>query len=465
SRIYSRTQKFISSYRVVDQQSSADNKKYMVKLDIRINRVQLEESLKEISLPILGEKPKPVWLAYNREDPFLKEPPLKQAALNDLKQRLDLLNLDLAKEVELEPREAKALDEPYKDTPGRKKVLREKTDTPIMVLFVSFYLSAPGGWGGGDPSAMKAVFYQPSTGTPLAVFNQEFKGPLANPKAPLAVEGPVVKELIKPLISQIQPDRIQEPVLVEESSQRVMLAVKGLKSVYDQESFETDFFKTMPAFKNFVLYRLSPDTVTYSGPLGGSLESASQGLVGRKTGEFTISDVAVSGEGLSIAVTRMNVAKYEMPVPFPKSVRPKMVERLLEPFLLLPGREGLNPRFSEKEQNGLFDRANPVGLNAPIYGFLSARRDTDFYTVEAKPGQTVILTWERLGQTNLTPAVRVFDEHQDLSASYAPKKSLEARYTVPAGQSRFFIEVGDRFGYLVGDSGGYLNCHYILLVK
>jgi hypothetical protein len=36
---------------------------------------------------------------------------------------------------------------------------------------------------------------------------------------------------------------------------------------------------------------------------------------------------------------------------------------------------------------------------------------------------------------------------------------------VPKGQHRFYIEVGDRFGHLKVDTGGYLNFHYLFKVQ
>ncbi len=44
------------------------------------------------------------------------------------------------------------------------------------------------------------------------------------------------------------------------------------------------------------------------------------------------------------------------------------------------------------------------------------------------------------------------------------RRAIRQTYKIPAGDDRFYIEMGDRYGYLGSDAGGYLNYHYLLRI-
>ena len=73
---------------------------------------------------------------------------------------------------------------------------------------------------------------------------------------------------------------------------------------------------------------------------------------------------------------------------------------------------------------------------------------------------------ERAKYLSITaPAIRLYDENGVLVNTFYPRSWLKYEYRVPVKQHRFYLEVGDRFGFLNVDTGGYLNFHYLFKVQ
>ena len=313
-----------------------------------------------------------------------------------------------------------------------------------------------------------ATLYQKATGEPLASFEQQERSePLSLPVRTSKERDLLLAKLVEPLVIQMQPGAIQSVRADGGKETPLRLRVMGFHSVEEQELFERAFFRRGTPFERFSLHALGPTWVTYEGPYGGDRGTLEADLRNQQVGEFAVRQVYWYNDVLELDVARQTEpARTEMRL-YPKEVRAPEVAALIDDYL---GRysqlEIEDPLYAEVEDNGWLSRANPLPFNATIYAYVDSRSDSDVFVGEAlNSGETVVLIWNRISRTNLTPAVRFYDENGVLVSTFTPKTWLRYEYTVPKGQHRFYIEVGDRFGYLRIDTGGYLNFHYLFKVQ
>ena len=470
-RVLSRLDRYISAYRVRRLETSIDRTQYFASLEAQVDRVLLVNDLRDMALPILGERRTPVYLLYRADDPVLANPEGRAAALDAIGARLALLNIEAQKVIAVPASGAQApavlLDNPFINSAARQAWLATAAGGVPAVAYLRFARGVPTATPGA--LVLQLRFYLVRDGSSLADFSQESKGAV-----PAAITGAIVKQtivpqLVQPVVNQIQPGSLGNPAYWGTQVSRLELRVFGLGSVYEEESFERDFFAAGSLFEKFGLSRLGPGWVSYEGEFRGDKARLERDLGRRPFGGFSVQKSFWNDGTLELFVGRRDPEKPNELKPYPAEGRPAATQALFEemakarPELLLPRQ----PAFAESEDNGRFDNANALLFNSPVYGYVDSRGDNDLFMGEAlRPGESIAVEWYRLGRTNLSPALRVFDEAGVLQRTVYPT-GTDSKFTVtvPAGHSRFFIEVADRFGYLIADAGGYLNYHYLLWVR
>ena len=467
-RILNRLNRYISSFRVQRLEPSVDRTRFLVILSVRINRSLLAQDLRELALPLRSDPPTVVSLLYFADDPILNDTRLRTAIQERLAARLALLNYNVTRTAAVDGRTAAVLADPRGSVKGRNRLLRRFGGTSI--LYVSFERGQVGGPQGerAPGTRVRALLYQRSSGMLLASFEHQAVGKAVRlPPRSVKARELLLARLVEPLILQIQPGAIKSVRAAADGSARLKLRVIGFASIEGQETFEQIFFKQNSPFERFSLYAVAPETVMYEGPYAGNRATLEEELHGKVFGEFTVRRVFWYNDVLELDVVRaVTPAHAEMRL-FPPEVRPPdVLETLQRYFDRYSQLEVEDPLYAEVEDNGWLNRANPIPFNATVYAFLDARSDRDLFVGEALDSrEKVAIIWHRVGRTHLSPAIRLYDENGVLVNTFYPRSWLKYEYRVPVEQHRFYLEVGDRFGFLNVDTGGYLNFHYLFKVQ
>ena len=463
-RILSRLDRYISSYRIRKLETSLDRTQYYAALEAQVDRPALVADLRELSLPILGDRKRRLAILYPRNDPLLASASVREAAFAALTERLALLNFDVAAQSAIEARDVSLLASPFTGRMARRALLaRIAPGAPAVLVLAT---RTPTDDDQESRTVLSAAFYLVRTGALLASIEQPARDPLP-PLSPVtsALVEAVMRSVIEPALAQMQPGRIGEPEAWSAGGEILRLRVLGLRSLYDEETFERDFFRPNSLFEGFVLSRLADKWVTYEGVYPGDRASLQAELSGREFGAFQVRRVYWHNDTLEMRVHRRpNLENHEM-VPFPPPLRTPMVAGLFEDLIAAhPELEDWGPTFAELEDNGRFDRANPIGFGAMIYGHVDSRGDADIFLGDVlQPGEEIEIEWYRLGRTNLQPVIRIYDQGGFL------KKTIHLgnakKFTHSLTGEAFYLEVADRHGYLNWDAGGYLDFHYLLRVS
>lgn len=461
-RILNRIDRYINAYRVQRQQTSLDRTRYFAEVVAQVDVGELRQDLREMGLPVVGDPAQPVDLVYDSGDEVLGRAAARDAVRTLLGERLSKLNLRLASSKGIPSPQLAQLDPTAPQEEQRERLLRGFRSRVVLAL--RFSRAAPAGSAPGG-TLLDAWFYQSDTGTLLGSFaaraDLRLGGDLGESRL-AEVEG----KLMRPLLTQLQPGALRE---FEEpaAARRLRIRVLGFQSYQEEEAFERAFFTGTSSFKGFLLYAFDRDTVTYEGEYTGNRGRLVDSLQGKIVGDFKLREVFWYDDTLELDVERIAFAEHPELRPFPLAGRRPLQTRVIEAFFADHTPETLqDPTFEEVEDNGWFDRANILDFQTTIYGFVDSRSDLDFYLGDfLQPGEELEIHWQQLERTNLSPAIRIFDGQRNLLHIAVPRDSTVFKVRLPKGEQRFFLEIGDRFGYVPGDAGGYLNYHYLLAVR
>ena len=462
-RILSRLDRYISSYRIRKLETSLDRTQYYAALEAQVDRPALVADLRELSLPILGDRKRRLSILYPRNDPLLASASVRGAAFAALTARLALLNFDVAAQLAIEARDVSLLASPFTGRMARRALLaRIDPGAPAVLVLAT---RTPADDDQESRTTLSAAFYLVRTGALLANFEQPARNPLP-PLSPVtsALVKAVMRSVIEPALVQMQPGRIGEPEAWSAGGESLHLRVLGLRSIYDEETFERDFFRPNSPFEGFVLSRLAENWVSYEGVYRGDRATLESELSGREFGAFRVRRVFWHNETLEMRVQRLPYLENRELVPFPPPLRTPMVAGLFEDLIAThPELEYWGATFAELEDNGRFDRANPIAFGAMVYGYVDSRGDADIFLGDVlQPGEEIEIEWYRLGRTNLQPVIRIYDQRGFLEQTIHLGSAKKFTHTL-TGEA-FHLEVADRHGYLSWDAGGYLNFHYLLRV-
>ena len=454
--------RYVNSYRARQLEASADRTRYRALLSVRLESERLMDDLRELGLPLLGDPAIPVALLHGRADPALGVPRLREEILGKLTDRLALLNFRLVSTSLVGEAQRALFSQPASGIEARATALRGiKAD---HVLFVSF--EPVNREAAGDGSKVRGWLYRRDSGLAMATFEHQSRKATLPARSEKARKS-LLDSLVQPWLLRMQPGAIHEAQFTAAGSSKLQVRVYGFESVEDQETFEQAFFNRKSPFQRFALNAYSSRAVSYEGNFRGDRQQLERKMAGSDIGDFKVRSVDWYNGVLEMSVERVRRPPHPEPGLFPPEKRPPAVASSLETFFSnYTGLEVDDPVFTEVEDNGWLTRANRLPLEATVYGYIDARSDNDFFVGEALPDEeTYTIVWVRVGRSNLSPAIRIYDEKGILVSTFTPNSWLRYRYTLPKGQHRFYLEVGDRFGHLKVDTGGYRTFHYLFRVS
>ncbi len=460
-RILSRLDRYLSGFRTTRSEPSADRTRYSAAVTAQFSRAPLVEDLRDLPLPVLGDPKRTLRILYEQEDPVLGNAALRQEILAQLQPRLELLNFQVTGATALTVPQAALLKEAG-DTKRRTDLLaRQRAEADLLVAFRLGALQAPA--PAARDSVMAATLYHGAQGGVMGSFDERAAGP----KAALRLRDFVLADLVAPLLLQLQPAALQPFSAFAGLATQLELRVTGLVSVAEEEGFGAAFFRRSSPFAPFYLARIERDALVYRGNIALDRRNLERDLKGRAFGDYVVRNVNWLDTALEVEVqATARPSHHELDL-FPPEGRSASVQDTLQAFLIRGSAPELtDPLYAEHEDNGWLDRANALAFNVPIYGLVDARADADFYVAEElAEGESIEIVWARLERTNLMPVLRLYDDQGRQLRTIVPRLYTRFTYKVPAGQHGFYLEVADRFGFIHGESGGYLKFPYLLLVR
>lgn len=465
-RILGRLDRYIAAFRLQRSEPSLDRTRYAVTVQAQVNRPQLTEDLRELSLPIRGEPPRPIAVIYSAHDPVLALASQRTRILADLTARLALLNLAPSVVQAVAAPVAQLLAAPHANPAPRQQALRRYRSP--AVLFLAFALRAPPGAPAEWVPAAEATLYQTETGEALTQIVQRARpAGGASPASVAPAPGPELAALlVEGLLNQFQPRTLPLQQLVAGGARPLKIRVSGFRNLAEEEAFERAFFRRDTPFEKFALREIGPESVTYSGTYSEERRGLEDALQRRMIEGFEVLNAFWVNNVLELDVRRRDPPRQQELKPFPAEQRQGSVAEMIDALLAAQQEpQQLDPVYAEVEDNGWHERANPIPIGAAVYGLLDSRSDVDTFVAEYLPsGETLQVQWVLLGRTNLSPALRVYDEQGALLQTHFPRSRITFSITVPKGQHGFFLEMGDRYGAMEWESGGYLNTHYLFRV-
>ncbi|MDH4247544.1 MAG: hypothetical protein OEW39_06985, partial [Deltaproteobacteria bacterium] len=447
--------------------TSPDRTKYSAQFTTKLNRSELAEDLHQLSLPLLSDPLQEGTLVYSSADEILQNAEMRALVQSALSNRLNMLRFSAKDWLGLSPQDAGVLANPQGESVPRERVLsRQKAQ---IAIYIRFETLPPGEEKAEKLPGLRAVlvFYHRSSGAFLG--QVEFKARHDRFSLPLdlrTVRRSLGGEVLEPLTKRLLPGVVSSPSSLAGSAPELQLRVLGLQSVEEEESFEQAFFRRGSQFERFSLQRIGSSDLVYAGPYSGNRLALESEWRGKTVGAFIVRDVYWQKDLLEFELERKDPPPARELILFPKAKRTPDANNAIESFF---GRfaqlEVEDPLYAETEDNSWVSRANTLIFNATVYGFLDARSDSDFYVGEAmNPGEEVTLVWYRIGRSNLTPIVRIYNEQGTPVQSFYPRSWLSAKVKLPKGEHRFYMEIADRYGHLRMDTGGYLNLGYLFKI-
>ncbi|HEX9844650.1 MAG TPA: hypothetical protein VGC20_17955, partial [bacterium] len=394
---------------------------------------------------------------------------VREQVLSPLREQLRRLNFTVVGVTALKADQAALFAVGATDTARRAKLLSEGEG--VAGLFLEFDVPPQVNSGGEAPlTELHARAYQSDNGALLGGFSHRSRHALDVAPGGRFVVADLERSLVLPLVTQFQPGALKPFSRDASDPDSLALRVLGFGSFQEEEEFEVAFFTRNSNFQDFVLARLDAHSVTYRGRYRGSRRTLAERLRGTDVGPFRIREVYWINDVLELDLLRIaEPPRLELKA-FPTEERQALQRRVIDAYVAtlnpaLPALLG-DPLFSEQEDNGWFDKANPLEFNTTIYGFVDSRGDMDFYAGEfLEDGEALEITLLRLDRTSLSPAVRIYDVQRKRMHTEVFSERAALKYRLPKGETRFFMEVGDRFGVIDGDSGGYLSYHYLFTVR
>jgi hypothetical protein len=463
-RIVSRLDRYIAAFRLQRSEPSLDRTRFSVTVQAQVNRSQLVEDLRGLSLPIRGEAPRPIAVVYSARDPVLALAAQRTPILAELTARLALLNLVPSVVQAVTAPVAQLLATPHANPTPRQQAL-QRLGVPA-VLFLAFELRPPAGVPAEWVPDAEATLYQTETGEALAQIVQRARPPGGAPPGGAWPVQAVAAQLAEGLLAQFQPRTLSLQQLVARGARPLKIRVSGFRNLAEEEGFEVAFFRRDTPFEKFALREIGPESVTYVGTYSDERRDLEDALQRRMVDGYEVVNAFWVNNVLELDVRRRDPPKQQELKLFPAEQRQGAVAELIDAFLAAqPDSQQLNPVYAEVEDNAWHARANPIPMGAAVYGLLDSRSDVDTYVAEYLPsGETLQVHWALLGRTNLSPTLRVYDERGALLQTHFPRNRITFSITVPKGQHGFFLEMGDRYGAMEWESGGYLSTHYLFRV-
>jgi len=259
---------------------------------------------------------------------------------------------------------------------------------------------------------------------------------------------------------------IQQTSFSEGEQSMVHVDVTGLDTPFLRDQFEAHILKQMGGIRHFGLVSLSQQGCRYQVQLRRGLESLVAHL--KQTNPyFYFQVISVSGGQIKVNAASKQGRRRSEPKPFEadEDMFTEISSMLSQDPGSVPPNEWL-PHFSESEPNDNSQQVNRLARKTLIYGRISSRADKDIFELHpVKGAKSLTITWGRVGQTSLSPQLKLYDHQFGYLNQYnlTGIKQTMVRYQFQEPpESNIFLRVADRVGFIQGETGGFKSYQYLI---
>ncbi len=446
ARMLKQPDQFIESIRILETSESEDLKKFSLLLEARIFKDKIISHLKQLNLSLLDDPTRQVTLFYDPKDTVWGNTQ-KKKTIRTLNQLFKPYKLHIQTAKPLTSKWVKNLTANPKQSLSQQIISNSKNQT---LLFLNLQLRQL-----SSKKAKKALsaklqltLYDASNGKYLSQVQTTKTFNNWNAKQDFA-------RLLKPLSLKWDP-LIATLISTEKTSGTpVNIKLSGLATPQQETIFLQNILNQQGFWDHIQLYTLTKDSTIYYAVYSGNRKTLISHLKKTNFPSYKIQQAVWNSDQLEI-----KVQWQETVTPLESYYSIDRVEQWVQRHKTQPPQKRVPP----EKLKTLYVLPSGIG----VYDLLRSRGDSTFFKVESKnPGQTMTGKWQRIGNTNLSPLLSVYDAQHHLVERYTPKRNgvIEFQYKLPKDHSHFYIRINDQIGYLEEEAGSYLFVHYILQIS
>lgn len=252
-----------------------------------------------------------------------------------------------------------------------------------------------------------------------------------------------------------------------ESSETSVLRieVQGVASPMSRENFERNFLYNNPAILYSRLAERTSDSASYDLKLRGSEQAFLSWLFNSKR-DASVQLIEKDEQKVSLIYLEDHLTEVQDLKPW--SPVPEVIQEIETLFPDHAEKMKWLPRWEEVEPNNTGLSPNLLVGDQVISGKISSRIDEDIYVNECQSDtEGLELQWIKIGKTELTPQLRIYDENLNLLASYSmhgnqKKQDIRYKFIDEEVPQKIIIRISDKVGFIPGETGGFKSYRYLL---
>ncbi len=458
------TDNFIESIRVTNEKNTNDLSEFNLQIETQIFLSRILSTFRKLGIPKLSDDypAREVILIYN--------------ANKDLRKKGLFTNLLKNLQIRLNPYRIKARVIDIKDKylpidaglKARLKILQNKKTKQInrnilTLLELKLYLSQRTSKIENDNLEAELIFWPQNQ-----ILNDSAE--ISN-KAKINLsfsewnEKKIISEILDGLMLKWTPIINKTIELNKGSLGKIKLVFRGLNGPIEEQLLFKTLFQNNPYWKEVFLDKISLNSVSYKGYFLGNQKNIYQNLIVTKDFPFIISKTFWENNQLIVNTKWRDV--YEILDPFDNLdkgnnyLENNSFNNLkIEPILQVPLKT--------------FKNTFKLPLESPVFDHIRHRGDSTLFKIDSPQQKTknqntilINIIWSRIGPTNLSPKITLFDKNKKRIKSFliGKKKQISVEHELNKDNIYIFLRVSDKVGFLEDIAGSYQSFRYILSVK
>jgi len=455
---------FIESIRVTNEKHTNDFTKFNLKIETQIFRSRILSTFRKLGIPTQEEKiqSREIFLIYNPNKALINKR-IFSKILKNLQIRLDpyriktkVINIkdrNIPLESGLVSRKQFLPNKSTKNTQGKVLALLEFK----LKLTPAKNKSQIGNFG-----AELIYWSQNEENVELSKF---FTKVNTNLSYMIWKEDEVISKILNKLMLQWTPIILKTVQFNKGLGKKVNLKFRGVPGPIEEQLLFKSLFHDNPRWEKIYLDVISKNFVTYQGFFLGNKKNILRDLKLKKDSQFYISSAFWKDNFLVLDLKWEEiVTKLEKYKGTQKEGKLKnsnyLAENELKPSLQVPLRT--------------FKQTYSLPMGSTVYDHVRHRGDSTLFKIKRpliknsnEQNNSLKITWNRIGETNLRPKIIVFDRNKKRIKSYSlgKKKKFFFVYELPKNEQIFYLRISDEIGFLEDVSGSYQSFQYVISIN
>lgn len=427
-----KSNRFLLSVRVLLEKS--DGVKFLLRLQGRVNKTKISDALTGLKIPKKSDPWRDVRIVFRNEPIFSHA---------DWRRNLSLFHIKvLSFSVD------KRIDQVVWDQESIERVFADYQDTQVVYYI---WIEAKDGEVG---SLIMDIL---SRGSDMV--SGTIRLPLRQSDARLA------KNERKRIFSLFNSSSLKLSAFNTSGTSLLTLRIDGISSPMYREGFEREYLLNNPAILNSRISVRSSDSVSYDLKLRGTQRAFLETVL-REGGKNRVQLIEKDKNVVRLVYLENEVEEIKELLPW--SPVPSVIRQIEERFPTNAGKMKWLPKWQETESNNTIVSPNRMVNNQVTIGKISSRIDEDLYVVECQAkAKGIKLEWMRIGKTELTPQLRLYDDQLNLLATYSmhgnqSSQIIDYTFIDEKIPPKMFIRISDKIGFVPSETGGFKSYNYLL---